>query len=354
MKSTAEVLELTGIPREKLYYLEDCGLLKSKKTKRGSRETREWHDGDIDLIKRAWTYMSEGVRVKTAFERAKKEVEQRNAALDAAPSSSMIYTFANQKGGVGKTSLCFHLAGAFADTNKRVLVIDLDQQGNLSSALIDDIYATRGTIADLFLHDADINDLIIPTKTDGVWLIPANLDFSTVDMKMAGDKYADEILQQKLSSIIEPFDVILIDAPPSLGIATRAALNAAHDLIIPVECQKWSVIGTKHLDAAVTQIKARSNPNLRLAGYLINKYKSARTVEQQYRETLIRRHKELMFKTEIKDTVAFTEAAAVSQPITRYKKKSEESQVIVALMREMTERYLTREQEQQSSAKRVA
>lgn len=343
MKSTAEIVKLTGITREKLYYLESSGFISSTRTKRGSREMREWHDTDIELIKRVWVYMRDGIRVKTACERAQRELANRSKVLESTEAPPKVFGFVNQKGGVGKTSICFHLAGSLAEQGYRVLCIDLDQQGNLSSALIDDIYATLGTISDLFLHEADINDLILPTKIDGIALVAANLDFSAIDMKLAGDKYADEILQQKLRTIVEPFDTVLLDAPPSLGIATRAALNAAHDLIIPVECQRWSVIGTRHLDAAIDVVQARSNPLLRLSGYLINKYTASRAVEQQYRDMLRRRHKNLMYDTEVRNYVAYAEAAAKSEPITHYKPRSDEANTIRSLRQEVLTRYSQRD-----------
>ncbi len=344
MKSTAEIVGLTGITREKLYYLEDSGCVRSMRIKQGNREIRHWHDEDVELIRRIWVYIQEGVRIRAAFERAQKEVENVSALRSAPVTTTRVFAFANQKGGVGKTSMCFHVAGAYADQGWRVLCIDLDQQGNLSSALVDDIYSVRGTVTDLFLHEeTDINELIVPTRTSGVSLIVANLDFSSIDMKLAADKYADEILQLKLRSIVEPFDVVLIDAPPSLGIATRAALNATHDLIIPVECQKWSVIGTRHLDSAVKVVQSRSNPLLRLSGYLINKYSASRAVEQQYRDMLLRRHKQLVFETEIRNYVAYTEAVAKSLPITQYKPNSEEANVIRNLSKEMIARYAQRQ-----------
>lgn len=134
-----------------------------------------------------------------------------------------IISIANQKGGVGKTTLSLHLAGALAELGEHVLLIDLDPQGNLSSAFIEDIYDLPTTVADLLLSDAEISDVVMPTDVPNLDLIPANLNLSDIDAQLAGDDDAQYLLAEEIPEIGDQYDHILIDCPPNLGKATRIA-----------------------------------------------------------------------------------------------------------------------------------
>lgn len=250
---------------------------------------------------------------------------------------SKIIAIANQKGGVGKTSLCFHLGGCLAGESKKVLLIDLDQQGNLSSIFVPNIYKLEHTVATIFLdEDFDIETSIIKTDIPRLSLIPSNLDLSNIDVQLAADPEAQYLLSEKIDAIRDQYDYILIDCPPSLGIATRGGLVTADDFVIPLEAAEWATRGSSHLMSAVKKIKKRANRNLNFLGYIINRYDGRRKLEQDYLESLRDAFKEEIFKTVIKDSVKYSQSITErKQPITMYMPSSEYAEAIRSLTKEI-------------------
>ncbi|MBU1180485.1 AAA family ATPase, partial [Patescibacteria group bacterium] len=166
-----------------------------------------------------------------------------------------IIAVANQKGGVGKTNITFNLSGALSEKNKRLLLIDLDQQGNLSSSFLENIYTLEFTIVNLFLdNDIDIAKVIQKTSFQNIDIVPSNIDLSKIDLHLAGEPDAQYFLADKLKDLKGGYNYIIIDCPPSLGLATRIGLVAADEVIIPLECQEWAVKGTAYLRGAITKI----------------------------------------------------------------------------------------------------
>jgi len=169
-----------------------------------------------------------------------------------------VIAVANQKGGVGKTNITFNLSGALAEKIKRILLIDLDQQGNLSSSFLENIYNLKFTVADLFLdNDIDVAKVIQKTSFQNIDIIPSNIDLSKIDLQLAGEPDAQYFLADKLKDIKEGYNYIIIDCPPSLGLATRIGLVAADEVIIPLECQEWAVKGTAYLRGGHNQDKEK-------------------------------------------------------------------------------------------------
>lgn len=233
----------------------------------------------------------------------------------------------NQKGGVGKTNIAFNLSGALAEKDKRILLIDLDQQGNLSSAFLDNIYNLNATIADIFLDNGTpISEVIQKTSFPNIDIIPSNIDLSKIDLQLAGEPDAQYFLADKLKEVKDDYDYIIIDCPPSLSLATRIGLVATDEVIIPLECQEWAVKGTAYLSSAIAKIRKRANPKLKIMGYLINRFDGRRKLEEVYRETILETFKDKVFKVEFKNSVKFAEAATFKKPITSYLPSSEQAE----------------------------
>jgi chromosome partitioning protein len=246
-----------------------------------------------------------------------------------------IVAIANQKGGVGKTTLALHLAGALAELGEHVLLIDLDPQGNLSSAFIEDIYNLPNTMSELLLDDAEITEVVMPTDVPNIDLIPANLNLTDIDTKLAGDDDSQYLLAEEIPQIQDRYDHIFIDCPPSLGKATRIALVAAEGILIPIECQRWAVKGSAQLLAYVERIRRRANPNLMVLGFVINKYTPRRKVEASYRNILCNQYEGKVFKTEFRNHVQYTEATTYGRPITVYLPRSKEAEAYRRFAREI-------------------
>jgi len=247
-----------------------------------------------------------------------------------------IIAIANQKGGVGKTNIAFNLSGALAEKNKRILLVDLDQQGNLSSALLDNIYNLKTTVADILLeNDMPLSKVIQKTSFQNIDIIPSNIDLSKIDLQLAGEPDAQYFLADKVKEIKDKYNYIIIDCPPSLGLATRIGLVAADQVIIPLECQEWAVKGTVYLRDAITKIRKRANPKLKIMGYLINKFAGRRKLEEVYRDAILKNFKDKVFKVGLKNSVKYAETATFKKPITTYLPSSEQAEEYRKLAKEI-------------------
>ncbi|MEA1939897.1 MAG: ParA family protein [Candidatus Caldatribacteriota bacterium] len=250
--------------------------------------------------------------------------------------SPKIIAIANQKGGVGKTNVAFNLAGALAESGQKLLLIDMDQQANLSSAFLNKIYELEFTITNLFLDDEiDLSKVIYKTPFKNIDIVPSNIEMSKIDLQLAGEPDAQYFLADKLEGLYHEYDFIIIDCPPNLGLATRIGLVAANKVIIPLECQEWAVKGTVYLRGAITKIKKRANPNLEIMGYLINKYVSRRKLEDVYHENILENFKDKVFNVELKNSVKYAEAVTFRKPITSYLPSSEQAECYRKLTQEI-------------------
>ncbi|MGE5682318.1 MAG: ParA family protein [Bacillota bacterium] len=253
-------------------------------------------------------------------------------------NSPKIISFSNQKGGVGKTSLTIHLSGVIEEAGHRVLLIDLDPQGNLSSFFLENIYELDKTIREVLVDEIDASCVVCSTRFPNIDILPANLTLSDLDAKLAGSDDAQYILMDSISDIISNYDFVLIDCPPSLSRATKMAFVASTHYVIPIECQEWAVKGAGQLLAFVDTIKRRANSNLELLGFVINKLSGRRKIESEFNEILRNTYEEKVFSTELKNAVAYTEAITSRLPINYYSPKSNEADCFTNLFEEMKQR----------------
>jgi chromosome partitioning protein len=250
---------------------------------------------------------------------------------------------ANQKGGVGKTTISMGIAGVLAETGKRVLLIDMDQQGNLSSSFINNIHDLPKTIYDLLIDSAEIGDIIYKTKVDNINILPANVSLSDLDTKLAGDYDSQYNLIEAVNEINGAYDYIVMDCPPNLGTATRMALVAANGIIVPIECQEWSVKGSSQLTAYVNKVKQRANPDLEILGFVINKYDPRRTIEKSYNEALRESYGDLIFQAEFHNNVQYTECATAKLPISFYMPSSPQAELFRQFTLELIKKHVKKE-----------
>lgn len=244
---------------------------------------------------------------------------------------------ASQKGGSGKSFLCLHTAGALAEQGEKVLLCDMDQQGNLSSVFFDSIYELEYTLDDLLCDNSKVKteDVIQATHIENIYILPANIHLSNLDVRLVGDYDAQTYLAEVLRPVKNEFDYILIDCPPSLGLPTRMAMVAAEGVIIPTQCEEWALVGAGQVASIINQVQKRANPKLRLLGLVINKYKSNRVVEREYRESLIEIYGDALFETEFGDYVAYAECITEKKPITHYLPRSEQAEAFRQFVEEL-------------------
>ena len=242
----------------------------------------------------------------------------------------------NNKGGVGKTTFCFCLGGALAEMGKKVLMVDMDQQGSLSSSFLPNINDLPFVITDALLDDTKpIKEVVQKTKFENIDLVPANPSLGRLESDLISERDAHYLLADKLAGIEDEYDVILLDAPPNLGLATWSVLTASEGVIIPLEAQDYSVKGTGNLHAVIQKVRKRANPSLMILGYVINRYDARRRIEQDFKAMIERHLGEKVFRQVLKDSVIYVEAVTLGRPITHFAPKSEQAEAFREIGREV-------------------
>lgn len=254
------------------------------------------------------------------------------------PKGARILAIANQKGGVGKTTTSVNLAAAIAEKGHKVLLVDLDPQGNASTGL-GIAYANRSlTTYDLIAGDASPGSVIQETDFPGLYVVPANTDLSSADIELISNEKRSFLLRDALRQLPMDqfgFDYILIDCPPSLNILTVNALIAAHSLIVPLQSEFYALEGLSQLMLTVREIRDAANPDLRIQGIVLTMYdgrnKLSLMVEEDARENL----GDLVFRTVIPRNVRLSEAPSYAMPALSYDTASKGSMAYRALADEV-------------------
>ena len=251
-----------------------------------------------------------------------------------------VIAVANQKGGVGKTTTSLNLSVCLAQLGKRILLIDLDPQANATSGLgiepTDEFSASAA-----MLGEGQLTDVVVPTRFEKLWIIPANLDLAGVEVEAirAGDHLTR--LQHALEKIRAdaPFDFVMLDCPPSLGILMTNALCAADEILIPLQCEYYSMEGLAKIVGVCEQIRqSGANPGLQLCGILMTMYMRTNHSNQVIAE-IQKHYGEVIFKTVIPRTIRLAEAPSHGQPIVQY----EPSGLGAAAYRALAREFLARE-----------
>lgn len=248
-----------------------------------------------------------------------------------------VIAVANQKGGVGKTTTAVNLSACLAEAGKRVLLVDIDPQGNATSGMGIDRNQVKSSVYDLLLEDVPAADVIINTSVEGLQLIPATIDLAGAEIELVPRISRESRLKRALAPVRDEYDFILIDCPPSLGLLTLNALTAADSILIPIQCEYYALEGLTQLMDTLRLVREALNPGLEIEGVLLTMFDGRTNLSIQVVEDVKRYFRGKVFRSIISRNVRLSEAPSHGLPITRYDGRSKGAEAYSELAREVIE-----------------
>ena len=246
-----------------------------------------------------------------------------------------VIVVANQKGGVGKTTTSINLSAYLADTKKKTLLIDCDPQGNASSGIGIDKDAVAASVYDVLVNDEAIENNIIETKYKNLSVIPSNVDLAGAEIELVSVKNREFLLRDKVKSIKENYDFIIIDCPPSLGLLTLNSFAASDSVIIPIQCEYYALEGLGSLTKTVSTIKQSINPDIEIEGILLTMFDKRTNLSTVVYEEVKKYFPDKVYKTVIPRNVRLSEAPSFGEAIISYDKFSKGAHAYKSLAKEV-------------------
>ena len=236
-----------------------------------------------------------------------------------------VISFANQKGGVGKTTSAINIAASLGVLGHKVLIIDLDPQGNTTSGLGVAKKQLKVTTKDVLTGEATAKDAVLETEFNNLWLIPTNISLASAEYELY-DLCENDELPYRMKKVLEPirddYDYIIVDCPPSLGMLTINSFTASDGIIVPMQCEFYALEGLSQLMVTIKGIKNRYNPDLTVTGILITMYNGRLLLSMQVISELRKHYEDKLFSTNISRNVKLTEAPGFGKPVYYYDKNA--------------------------------
>lgn len=254
------------------------------------------------------------------------------------PAGPRIIAIANQKGGVGKTTTTINLGAALARLGCKILIVDLDPQGNASTGLGIATEDREFTTYELLLDDVALADVVKPTTTPDLYIIPATVDLSSADMELVSNEKRSFLLHDALRQFAMDelgFDYILIDCPPSLNLLTVNAMVAAHSILVPLQSEFFALEGLSQLMLTIREVRQTANAALRIEGVVLTMYDSRNNLSQQVEADARDNLGQIVFQTVIPRNVRLSEAPSFSKSVLDYDPDSKGAKAYLALGEEL-------------------
>ena len=249
-----------------------------------------------------------------------------------------IISFANQKGGVGKTTSCVNIAASLGIMDFKVLIIDLDPQGNTTSGVGIAKKGLKGGTRELLSGKMSAKELIVETPYRNLWVVPTNTALSSAEFDLFEFDETEKRMKIALEEILDDFDYILIDCPPSLGMLTINAFTASDGIIVPMQCEFYALEGLSQLMITINRIKRMYNPDLNVSGILITMYNSRLLLSMQVMAELKKHYSDKLFETKISRNVKLTEAPGFGKPVYYHDKSSKGAKEYLEVAKELSAR----------------
>ena len=250
-----------------------------------------------------------------------------------------IIAFSNQKGGVGKTTTCVNVAAYTAAAGKKVLLVDIDPQGNATTGLGFEKSAIKKSVYGVIINDEPAKDNILSTAVENLDILPANIDLAGAEVELVLKKNREQVMKNAFAEIKGKYDYIFIDCPPSLGLLTVNAVVCANAVIIPIQSEFYAMEGLSQLINTINLVKKHFNRELELEGVVLTMYDSRALISRQIAEEIKKFFKNKVFEIVIPRNIRLSEAPSHGKPILLHDPKSNGARAYQAL----TEEFLRRE-----------